>query len=255
MSYEPRGKVRPLLDAMRASDRPVWTSLELAQVLECTPAAVPAYVDRAIQHGLLYRRLESGRTQYSLKPFPPAATAATDALRESTATGWRPPQMACTRPGAEQPRAPSPAPTPAAPLAIQPSELRDLPVNLVSELSGAARKSAQVQASHETAGEPENSRPAEKVQAEQELRDTAGKAGAPPQEDSNAPQAAPVLADASIPEAAGAEDEQEPEPVTWNIWEDGDLDLHGLIELEGGGHRLPAEALRRLRKFIAWMPA
>ena len=241
MSYEPRGKMKALIDAMRAAaaERPVWNSTDVARVLETATASVPAFVDPSIRHGVLFRKLENGRSQYSLTPFAPAATeapvyqTAPMAQRETTATGWKPPQMACTRPTAGTP-------------------------------SQAAR-------SHDTVdGLPPG---APRIYPDEPREDALAKmaaAGAAREPAPCPPSAAPVLADASIQGEAGAaaepaltieldapldEQQEEAEPITWNIWEDGDLDLHGLVELEGGGHRLPAEALRRLRKFIAWMPA
>jgi hypothetical protein len=189
MAYEPRGKVGNLVQAMRAEPGRIWNSSEVATLLETAASSIPAFLDTALRHNMIFRKLENGRTQYSLTPFAPVVPPPQHA-RVVDPT-WRPPQMVPPR-GTPAPMvaqaapAPTPAPLPAAPSAP--------------------------------------------------------------------PEPAPVLADASTPEAASAEVDEEPE-VTWTMWEDGDIDLFGLVELENGGYRLPAEALGRLRKFVAWMPA
>lgn len=198
MSYEPKGKVKMLCDAMASHPEIALPAPECARIMGVPQSALPAYMDAPIRHHALYPLQFSGSRFYGLtsgakpravdlgQPPPPLAT---------TANGWNPPQMTPPR-GTSAPvasgRLEQSIPMPPAPIATRP------------------------------------------------------------------PQPAPVLADASITEAASAEvDEQDEaaEPVTWNLWEDGDLDLFGLVELEGGGYRMPKEALSRLRKFIAWMPA
>jgi hypothetical protein len=233
MSYEPRGKVKALIDAMRAaaSERPVWTSTDVAKVLETSTNAVPAFVDPSIRHGVIFRKLENGRSQYSLKPFPPSATVAPGAPRETTATGWKPPQMACTRPGAG-----TPAPgarrhdtvdglAPGAPR-IYPDEPRE---------DAFAKMAAARQERRETAGDTENGRPAEKVQERQE------------------PQ--PALTIELDEPLDDQRQEEDAEPLTWAHWDDGDLDLFGLVELENGGYRIQAKDVARLRRMLAWLPA
>jgi hypothetical protein len=199
MSYEPRGKVKTLLDAMRADPTRVWTAPEVAKVLECPQNAVLAHLLRALENRVIYKELLKGRNIFSLQPFgtvaPPPGAPTVD-------PNWRPPQMVPPR-GTPEPTA-APAPV-----------FSGATVVVGTRMEAAAAEAAA--------------------------------SSAPP-------EPAPVLADASTTEAASAQVDEEPE-VTWTMWEDGDIDLFGLVELENGGYRLPAEALGRLRKFVAWMPA
>lgn len=221
MNYEPRGKVKNLIDAMRAAaaERPVWTSVDVAAVLQTSTASVPAFVDPSIRHGVLFRKLQNGRSQYSLQPFAPAATAAPMsqmspmAPRETTATGWN---------GAVQ--------------FVFLTGKREAKLDEIR--SGIA-------ADMEPRGDRANRVLVDRLQGAMPQWTLTAVAPSP---QPTAPPA-PAAADASIPQAASAAD------VTWNVWEDGDMDLHGLVELENGGYRMPAEAVARLRKFIAWMPA
>lgn len=109
MAYEPRGKVKVLVDAMRADPERVWTSPEAAKVMEVHQGALSAHLDTAVRNACIYRRLEAGRCQYALKPFdaPPPLSV--------PAATWTPPRMVAPRPGSDQPAAPSaPAPAPVA---------------------------------------------------------------------------------------------------------------------------------------------
>lgn len=195
MAYEPKGKVKTLIDAMDADPAREWTAADAAEVMRTTNGGVHAFVARAIEAKVLFRSLSNGRTVFSRKPFTEASCVSRLPEVPTTANGWKPPQMGCTRPAAgttAPTAAPTPASSPAPTVTLAPTE---------RELSLA------------------HSVVVAKVVAEEE-----------PQQDDAA-------------------------DVTWAQWEDGDLDLHGLVELEGGGHRMPAEAVRRFRKFIAWMPA
>jgi hypothetical protein len=193
MAYEPRGKVATLIGAMRAApDKPVWSAIEVAACMEIAVANVTAHLQSALSHQTLYRKLDNGKSSYSLQRFDAPAPAV------STAVPWTPPKMI-------PPRG-TPTPT-AAPERPQPAAATPVPADV----------------SNPDPGETIEQRLKEIGQSLAELGETAA--------------------------------EESAEPVTWAMWEDGDLDLHGLVELEGGGHRLPAEAVQRLRKFIAWMPA
>lgn len=71
MEYEPRGKVAILADAMRADPGRIWSTPEVAKVMDVRQTAVGTHLDTAIRHGALHRRLENGRCQYALRPFLP----------------------------------------------------------------------------------------------------------------------------------------------------------------------------------------
>jgi len=106
MAYEPRGKVGQVVEAMRAEPARIWTSADVAQVMEVQQAAVTAHLDTAIKHQVIFRKLENGRCQYSVKPFP------VDDIRipQVPTGGYVPPQMIATRPGSEVPRKTLPPP-------------------------------------------------------------------------------------------------------------------------------------------------
>jgi hypothetical protein len=96
MSYEPLGKVKTLIDAMGSDPRRVWSSEEVAKVLGVAAfrSTLLAHTDSACRNGAMYRRMPaSGELQFRLIPFEASAV-------ETTSTGWKPPQMACTRPAA-----------------------------------------------------------------------------------------------------------------------------------------------------------
>lgn len=76
MAYEPKGKVAALADAMRSDPGRIWSSTDVAKVMEVQQGAVSAMLDAAIRNGAIYRRLDNGRCQYALRPFLPAATPA-----------------------------------------------------------------------------------------------------------------------------------------------------------------------------------
>ena len=216
MTYEPRGKVAALLQAMQADPAREWNSTAAAAVMQCSPGAVPAFIETALKRGLLYRTTNNGRTLLSRTPFTPQSGVR--APLQTTATGWRPPRM-------DPPRGTS-APLP-----------------------------SRVTATVPAAGSVLAIKAAPGPQAVQQPAAAAAEAPADPswQLELDAPiDPAPALADAST--TRGEVDEAPAEPVTWHVWEDGDLDLYGLLEVEPGVYRMPSEALQRLRKFVAWMP-
>lgn len=230
MSYEPRGKVKTLIDAMDADPQREWTAADAAEVMRTTNGGVHAFVARALEAKQLYRSHSNGRTVFSRKPFTEASCVSRLPAVPTTSTGWKPPEMVCTRPTAG-----TPAPAarshdtvdglaPDAPR-IYPDESREDALTKMAA-AGAAREA-------------------------QERCEPAGAAPAPA-------EAAPALTDASSPEPAGASAEEEApheQPLTWSIWDDGDVDLFGLVELENGGYRIQAKDVARLRRMLAWLPA
>lgn len=91
MSFEPRGKVKALLDAMRAApDRIVWPAEEVAQVMEVARGNLPAYLHAVVQRGLLHRKIEGGKSFFSLEPFP-VPDLSIPTLRQPG--DWTPPVM------------------------------------------------------------------------------------------------------------------------------------------------------------------
>lgn len=226
MTYEPRGKVRILIDAMRAAaaERPVWTSVDVAKVLEATTNAVPAFVAPSISHGALFHKLQNGRSQYSLKPFEPAATAAPVPPRQTTATGWKPPQMGCTRPAA-----------------------------------GTIAGRQVVQEPREPAGGAGADLPTcTKSQTDPKCLTAAPPEAAPALADARIQRAVSAAAEPALTielDAPLDEQQEEAEPLTWAHRDDGDLDLFGLVELENGGYRIQAKDVARLRRMLAWLPA
>ena len=73
MNYEPRGKVKLLIDAMRSSPIEVWPSADCAAVMQTLPANVSAAVASALANEALYHQKRNNRVSYSLRPFPDRA--------------------------------------------------------------------------------------------------------------------------------------------------------------------------------------
>lgn len=120
MSYEPRGKTKELLDAMRVDGAPVaWPSCDVAKAMGIAQSAVSAYTDAAIKNGALFRLIENGRALYSLKALPSAATGSTPPTatepRPGSRPAWNPPVMVPPRGEASSPSAPAPSPSAPAP--------------------------------------------------------------------------------------------------------------------------------------------
>lgn len=121
VAYEPRGKVKDLLDAMdqTTATKPVWTVDDVAKHMEVGKSQVHAYLVAARTRGALFARLDNGVTQFSRKPFTPP----TPAPEPGTLAGWPPRGSVAPTPApteAPAPRetpkptnAPTPKPTPA----------------------------------------------------------------------------------------------------------------------------------------------
>jgi uncharacterized membrane-anchored protein len=182
MAYEPRGKVATLIGAMRAApDKPVWSAAEVAACMEIPVANVTAHLQSALSHQTLYRKLDNGKSSYSLQRFDAPAPAV------ATAIPWTPPKMVAPR------ATPAPTASPAPRAEPQEQPVMSLPASV----------------------------PLEAVKREAE-----------PEE----------------------EEQEAQEPFDACMWMNGDLDLHGLLELEGGGHRILAKDVHLLRQRLAWMP-
>jgi len=272
MAYEPRGKVGVLLDVMKAQPhKVVWSAAEVAATMEVQQGNLPAYLEAVIKHGLLHRLVESGKSSFSLRPFPVITTAAAPA-REP----WRPPVMNPPR-GTSAPipsLITSSTPPAGSALTIKHEERR---TEQRPATPGVTLTEDEIAARIRTANENLNERLRARRGSEIGKRTTsaATASGHEIPDVTSTPEptgtARPAVANeggarvasggcAQLEDASTAEDRtaevEAASQVTWSMWEDGDLDLYGLHELaDGSGHRLPAEALARLRKFIAWMPA
>jgi hypothetical protein len=133
MSYEPRGKLKILVDAMRAEPERVWTSPEVAKLMDVQQGALTAHLDSAIRNGAIFRRMAANRCQYSARPFE--APAAPAVVEPPKPPAFVPPQMTAPRAGSDVPapsRAPGPprppAPTPAPVLVPAPAVQADAEV-------------------------------------------------------------------------------------------------------------------------------
>lgn len=235
MSYEPRGKVKALIDAMSARPHVALAASQCATIMDVMQSSLPSHLASAINHHCIFPITIGQRRYYGITQGaqPLAEGGGTAAPRPTTATGWKPPQMACTRPGAGT----------------------QVPARSHDTVDGLPPGAPRIY--------PDE--PREEALAKMAAAGAAREATAPA-------QPASAAADASIPEAAGAEpaepaltieldaplDEQqqdEPEPLSWSIWDDGDVDLFGLVELENGGYRIQAKDVARLRLMLAWLPA
>lgn len=117
MAYEPRGKVAILAEAMRGGPGRIWSTKEVARLMDVKESAVGSHLDTAIRHGAIFRKLENGRCQYALRPFLPAPPPAPQEPRIPVFSDWRPAPMGASRgepqqlaPGPAAPSTPAPAP-------------------------------------------------------------------------------------------------------------------------------------------------
>lgn len=71
MAYEPKGsKVTLMLEAMRAKpEQVVWQTKECADVMGVNSRQVTPFLDPAVRHEVIFRRLLNGNSEYSLQPF------------------------------------------------------------------------------------------------------------------------------------------------------------------------------------------
>lgn len=92
--YQPRGKAKPLLEAMQGDpDKVLWTVPEVAQVLHVGVGEVMTYVLYPLKHEAMYRGKREGRVVFSLKPFPESEALPnrnTQAARKQAAAPWTP---------------------------------------------------------------------------------------------------------------------------------------------------------------------
>jgi hypothetical protein len=113
--------VKALVEQMRKQPERIWSSPEVAGVMDVVQAALTAHLDPAIRHQVIHRKLENGRCQYALKPFP---VAEAPAPTPTAAPTWTAPLMVAPRDGSDQIHVnPPPPPKPAPPAeAPQPEE-------------------------------------------------------------------------------------------------------------------------------------
>jgi hypothetical protein len=125
MSYQPRGAVVRLINAMRAEPEREFTAKECADIMDCAPNGVSpmtlyARADGIIgrikgEHGFVYRfgqyteeelgerlanrKAEKPRNPLKLKeaPPPPWTPDPDDPRISKVVPGWKPPVMVCVR--------------------------------------------------------------------------------------------------------------------------------------------------------------
>jgi hypothetical protein len=248
MSYEPRGKVSLLIDAMRAPDAAaVWSSAECAALMDVVQGGLPAYLKAAIDHCIIHKKVDNGRSFFSLKPFGDVAPGKLH-IPQFGASNWSPPKMQPPRGATGQ--APS-------------LGLKELPLHEVlqpvvpkgkSEIKSAAMQ-ATIQADMEPRADRGNRLLLDKLKTTLPHWD-----GAPSRTPAPA-EPEPVVAQVPIAEASAkeevtddpveaTEDDSEPEPFNAALWADGDLVLYGLPELEDGGRMVAAEHVAALKRLL-----
>jgi hypothetical protein len=68
--YQPRGRVKTLIDAMQDDPHRVWTVPEVARLLKIGTNEVMAYVLYALKAEAIHRGKREGLVLFSLTPFP-----------------------------------------------------------------------------------------------------------------------------------------------------------------------------------------
>jgi hypothetical protein len=126
MSYEPRGLVRKLLNAMSEQPGREFPAVECAEIIGCDPRAVSAMTEYARREGLMSRRKVGVKFLYRAaayaaeelrdklanrppppksrnplkvvsKPPPPWVPDPDDPRISKVVPGWKPPVMVCVR--------------------------------------------------------------------------------------------------------------------------------------------------------------
>lgn len=115
MSYEPKGKVALIIAAMRAPGAAaVWTSAECAAAMDVVTGSLPAYLEAAIKNGVIHKRIDNGRSYFSLQAFEaqdarPAPTQA-NLMVPRFGENFVPPKMIAPRGDNQPPRVRLPMP-------------------------------------------------------------------------------------------------------------------------------------------------
>lgn len=125
MSYEPRGKVKALCDAMAPHPEIALPAATCSQIMGVLQSNLPSHLMSAVSNHAIYPIQIGNRRFYGLtpnaKPAPEERAAVPLADRQTTSNGWTPPKMTPPR-GTSAPVAsatPAPIQPPAAPV-IQP---------------------------------------------------------------------------------------------------------------------------------------
>lgn len=273
MAYEPTGKVKPFVDAVRREPARIWTPAEAAVLIGCPQSSVGSWLDYSLKQKAVYRGKRAGQVVYSGQPFPPEAafphpaernaapapTAAPPADLRVPRFGepWTPPKMTAPRPGSD---VPVPARAPGAPPAacdtgrrstsaatVSGHELPDDTAAAAASLSVANGGGARVA----SAGSAHRSAPAQiTVQTvERGLEEYSTVREIPS-------AAAPVQQITPVPpvETAEENDEEAVEPNAFVDIGTGDVILVGCEVDEDGRVTVPSELVRKIVGRMAWSP-
>lgn len=264
--YEPSGRVKPFIDAVRREPTRIWKPAEVAVLIGCPQSSVGSWLDYSLKQKAVYRGKQHGQVVYAGQPFPPEAAYPHPAERNAAPAhtpapapvadlrvprfgeAWTPPKMTAPRPGSDVPapaRAPgappaaaAPAPTPAPARIITREVITPAPLNTYR-------------------AEPPVPTPAP----------TPGPAPAPTSAPTPAPQVTIVN---NLPEriqvreeiepsggrvlALESEDEERVEPNAFVDIGSGDVILVGCEIDEDGRVTVPSELVRKIIGRMAWSP-
>jgi hypothetical protein len=130
--YEPKGKVLPLIERVRAEPQRVFTGPEAAEIMGVALGNVKNYLSTVLSKGLVFSHSNNGRSFYRGTPFDGEAPVPDHPRAPKFDEKWTPPKMIPPRAGSDVPRIvvkpqePPPAPpapaAPAAPPAPRPPE-------------------------------------------------------------------------------------------------------------------------------------
>lgn len=74
MNYEPKGKVKTMLDEVARDPFRIWLSPEIGKVMSIHANTVTTHLDAALKNGCIHRRIsDQGRIEYRGAPFEVAA--------------------------------------------------------------------------------------------------------------------------------------------------------------------------------------
>lgn len=216
MSYEPRGKMIDLMAAFRAEPQRVFRGPEVAAMLGCKnyPSSINQYIFAAVAGGIAFKRQVESGWYYAGSPV-------SDELLLKAGISVQ----------------------------VRPGNGKQVASQSTPEQIEAARADPRAPKFGEPWTPPKMTPP--RAGNEAPRAEAQAPAGPAP---ITAAAPAPPAAPAPQPEAAAAEEDVPQEPFYARVDIDGDLELFGLVELEGGGFRIAAADVHRLRDMIAWMP-
>lgn len=246
MSYDPSGKVKPFVDAVRVQPSRIWTPEEIAKLMDVEQGRVGAWLSYPMQAGVVFRGKQRGQVVYSGQPFPPEAAYPTPAERNKVSAqlgdirvpkfgeAWTPKPMVAPRPGSETPRVastPKPAPLAAAPAPLpHDAQMVGREEDAVADAAAVASPAPTPEPTRAPTPAPTQEPAAQEREDEDDLAES------------------DALAEEFTPE-------EDVEPDAYISCRTGEIVLVGIEPDEEGRITIPPDLVQAIKRQIAWSPA